>query len=182
MTHQQAVKGDYTLSVQVHSYINPTNGCAVCGNNCCDQEPVSPNCNGGRACDNEFFFCVRPLEATVPSLATLRQTDSERSVQSRAGLLQCLQPPAAFRSSTVMDGAAIDFTGPLFLGIPNPMTFQVTASAWEVSNHLPCTAHSTHIPLICVHRVFSCILMLLIETAQILMILQGNSLTPLDFA
>ena len=38
------------------------------------------------------------------------------------------------RSSSVnSDGESIDFSMPMFLGIPNPMEFPVTASEWEVS-------------------------------------------------
>ena len=133
----QPSRGDYTFRVQVHSYTNPTNHCAgsTCrdrnGDLCCDISfnVFNTNCGGNERCDNVFLFCVRPLGTADPMLRTLEDTISN----NRARELQCMQPPSALRSSEANDGRSINFGMPTFLGIPNPMGFQVTASMWEVS-------------------------------------------------
>ena len=76
-----------------------------------------------------FLFCVRPLGTADPTLRTLEDTISNY----RARELQCIQPPSALRSDEANDGSRMNFAGPMFLGILNPMEFQVTASMWEVS-------------------------------------------------
>ncbi len=128
------MRGDYILRVQVHAYDNPTNTCPVCGltEGCCDIF-ITSECTGLQKCDNEFFYCVRPLGSPSLTLDTLADTISERSISNRAAELQCLQTQAPFRSETNVDGASIDFSQAMFLGVPNPLQFQVTASEWEVS-------------------------------------------------
>ena len=132
----QPTRGDYVLRVRIHSYDNPTNDCAGCDGSqnqrCCDS--FDPQCGDdtGLRCDNEFFACVRPLNTSRPTLQTSIDSVPVRSLQRRAELLQCLQPPAAIRSGVNTDAGPIDFMGPTFLGTPNPMEFQVTATEWEV--------------------------------------------------
>lgn len=125
--------------MQVHSYENPTNHCPQCyredpeARNCCDN--FSDNmCIGHERCDNTFFYCVRPIGTPVPTQETLFADDSiEAPLQVRASALQCMQSPSAFRSDTNVDGGFVDYSGPTFLGLPNPMEFHVEASKWEVS-------------------------------------------------
>ncbi len=126
----QAVRGDYILRVQVHDYENPTNRCAQ-DQGCCDDSGTT--CNSFRRCDNEFFFCVRPLGTPLPAEQALFNTVSERSVENRSRDLQCLQTLAAFRSQTNNDAASINFQQSTFLGLPNPIVFQVIANVYEVS-------------------------------------------------
>lgn len=91
-------------------------------------------------CDNRFFFCLRPLGTPVQSLQDLQETvpdhysGNQTSVEARARLLGCLQPPAAFGSSVNTDGEVIEFAGSMFLGLPNPVEFRVRDSEWEVNN------------------------------------------------
>ena len=125
------------MRVRIHSYDNPTNDCAVCdgaqNKRCCDS--LDPQCgnNTGLRCDNEFFACVRPVRTPILTRNSAVASVSEHSLQRRAELLQCLQPPAAIRSGVNTDAGPIDFMGPTFLGTPNPMEFQVNAQTFEVS-------------------------------------------------
>ena len=128
----EQVRGDYILSVQVHSYDNPSSRCAGCRfQGCCDL-PLIDNC--GSLCDNEFFYCLRPLGTPNQSLQVIEDTVDERSVETRAAALQCMESPAAVRTSQVdLDAARnIVFTGTEYLGINNPIIFVVTMEKWEV--------------------------------------------------
>ena len=132
----QPIKSDYVLRVRVHSYNNPSNRCAGCGETqgCCDRFNTT-QCDDPPSlrCDNEFFFCVRPLGTAMPTTQSLLTSGGTRSsAEQRAADLQCLQPPAALRSDVNTDGEATEFIGPRFLGLPNPMEFHITASKWEV--------------------------------------------------
>ena len=122
--------------MQVHSYDNPTNLCAGCGEGpgCCDAFGEN-ECTGNDRCDNVFFYCLRPLGTPTSTLEAILENRMifENSVEDRARELQCLQPPPAFRSDRNMDDRFIDFSETEFLGLPNPMEFQVNASMWEVS-------------------------------------------------
>ena len=70
---------------------------------------------------------MRPLGTPSPTLGELNAT-----LVGREGILQCLQPPpAAFRSGVNTNGASIDFSGTMFLGVPNPLEFQVNAE-WQL--------------------------------------------------
>ena len=71
----------------------------------------------------------RPRDTSL----AFQQTISIQSVEERAELLQCLQPPGALRSDINRDGNVIDFQGTTFLGLPNPLQFTVISSQWEVS-------------------------------------------------
>ena len=129
----QPSRGDYILRVQVHSYDNPTDFCAGCGadQGCCDGFERE-ECTGSRDCENVFFYCVRPLGTPTQTLETvLGDTVFEDSIEDRERELQCTPSLAAFRSTPTDD--FIDFSQPTFLGIPNPMEFQVVANKWEVS-------------------------------------------------
>ena len=134
------MRGDYILSVQVHSYSNPENRCAGCIRTdttfgCCDMFDA-PVCTGDRRCDNEFFYCLRPLRASNLASQIITNTVSERSLVTRATTLQCLESPAAVRTILVdMDAPASQvFSGMEYLGIDNPIMFEVTAEKWEVSS------------------------------------------------
>ena len=77
-----------------------------------------------------FLFCVRRLGTADPILSTLKDTISDAN---RSRELQCVQPPPALTSTVNDNDLPIDFSRPIFLGIPNPMEFPVTVSEWEVS-------------------------------------------------
>lgn len=130
------MRGDYILSVQVHLYNNPTNRCVGCGDDfgCCDRfrEDV---CTDELRCDNEFFYCLRPLRASNLARQDIMDTVGERSLETRATTLQCLESPAAIRTDTDTDAASRVFSGVEYLGIDNPMMFEVTAKKWEVSSY-----------------------------------------------
>ena len=120
--------------MRVHAYNNPTNRCAGHQGGCCDG--FSPNdCDTDETLrsDNEFFFCVRPLNTPIPQRQTIIDSVSERRVPSRAVQLQCLQPPAAIRTNVDDDAGPVNSVGELFLGMPNPMVFPVASQEWEVS-------------------------------------------------
>ncbi len=126
--HTQSVQGDYILRAHVSAYRNPDNICfRNRGRRCCDDD--SRICSRtSENCDNEFFFCVRALGAPVDKTPA-----TSGSVTNRAGGLQCLNPSSAIISNINRDGSHIDFSDDTFLGVRNPMEFQVTASLWEVS-------------------------------------------------
>ena len=69
-----------------------------------------------------------------PALQTLISAASEQVIDDQARELLCLQPQTAFRTDINTNGVSIDFSGPMLLGIPNPMEFRVNTSEWEVSN------------------------------------------------
>ena len=126
------VRGDYILSVQVHSYDNPESRCAGCSmfQGCCDLDRIN-NC--GSLCDNEFFYCLRPWGTSNQSLEVKQVTVNERSVETRAAALQCMESPAAVRTKVDPDAArSIVFNGTEYLGIDNPIMFTVTMEKWEV--------------------------------------------------
>ena len=101
---------------------------------CCDRFNRI-NCNiGGRACDNEFFYCLMPLGSTPLTNSDILSTLPERDITTRAGQLGCLQPPVALRSNENGNGAQIDFNADTVLGLPNPLKFEVTADKWQVRN------------------------------------------------
>ena len=122
--------------MQVHSYDNPTNLCAGCGEGpgCCDNFGGN-DCTGEERCDNIFFYCLRPLGTPTRTLEAILENRLifENSIEDHARELQCLQPPPAFRSDRNVDDGFINFSETEFLGLPNPMEFQVNASMWEVS-------------------------------------------------
>ena len=109
------MRADYILRVQVHSYANPT---SVCGN----------------SCDNEFFYCLRPLGTSVQSFEDIEATVDERSLQTRAADLQCMESPSAIRTQVDMDAELTRvFSGVDYLGISNPIAFEVNMKEWTVS-------------------------------------------------
>lgn len=55
--------------------------------------------------------------------------------ENLATTVQCLQPPAAFRSDRNIDSNYINYAEPMFLGVPNPMEFEVNSSEWEVNEY-----------------------------------------------
>jgi hypothetical protein len=92
---------------------------------------VREECTGFRRCDNVFFCCVRPLGTPTQTLQTISE-DVESTIGSRRRELQCIQA-TVFQSSPNDNSAFIDFSSPSFLGIPNPMEFEIGDSEWEVS-------------------------------------------------
>ena len=116
--------GDYILRVRLNFYDNPTNQCPLCRNGpgCCDRLS-STMCIANERCDNQFLFCVRPLGTPRPLLADIQSARD----------LQCLQTSTVYQSEINFNGAAINFTEPMFLGLPNPLEFSVNDSDWEVS-------------------------------------------------
>ena len=121
------------MSVQVISYSNPSNRCAGCGGGgCCDDDDAT-SC--AALCDNEFLYCLRPFSLPDQPLQALQATAEEIVFSARAAMLQCLEFPSAIR--TDVDNNA-DATSPIFfnstyLGIPNPILFEVESPQWEVS-------------------------------------------------
>ena len=112
----QPSRGDYVLRVQVHSYKNPTNRCAGCGDTrgCCDNFECDDDSPPIR-CDNEFLYCLRPLGTPAETLGVLIDTVRDEALpEDRLREVNCMQPPAAFRSEINTDSVAINFTGPAF--------------------------------------------------------------------
>ena len=108
----------------------------MCGEDqgCCDDFDREECTAGNRDCENVFFYCVRPSGTPTQTLETILEDtefDNLNSIEDRERELQCTPSLAAFRSTPTND--FIDFSQPTFLGIPNPMEFQVVANKWEVS-------------------------------------------------
>ena len=126
--------------MRVHSYNNPNNSCLTCTDDpnfegqlgCCDNFRRT-SCRAAERCDNEFFFCLRPLMTPPPGDTphAFLQTVPERSVEQRAEMLQCLQPPGALRSGINRDGEQIYFNRTTFLGLPNPLEFSVSTCNFD---------------------------------------------------
>ena len=109
------MRAGYILRVQVHSY-------------------TSPSKCGLFTCNNEFFYCLRPLGTPVQSLQGIQATVDERSLQTRAAALQCLESPSAVRTQVDMNAAPTrNFSGVDYLGISNPIAFEVNMKEWTVS-------------------------------------------------
>ena len=109
------VRADYILRVQIHSYTNPSR-CGLFN------------------CDNEFFYCLRPLGTPVQSFKYIEATVDERSPQTRAAALQCMESPSAVRTQVDINAAPIRvFSGVDYLGISNPIAFEVNMKEWTVS-------------------------------------------------
>ena len=136
----QPTKGDYVLRVQVSGYSNPRNTCVQCQASirnprlgCCDRfTDTDGDCELSDRCDNQFFTCLMPFQNN-PSTVTILSTISEESASTRGEELGCSQPPAALNTTVLnMNGEAIDFSSGMFLGLPNPLEFEVTADRWQV--------------------------------------------------
>ncbi len=112
------VEGNYILQVEVTSYDNPTNRCEECGNpfssqTCCDSRENVSICTGIARCDNIFSYCLRELGT------------SER----REDLQNCSTTSTSITNS---DGAEINFTQPMVLGLENPFNLTGLTSEWTV--------------------------------------------------
>ena len=114
----QSVQGDYVLKVRLSGYSNPLNTCYQCATygggvqgGCCDSldTAAAGYCEGYKACDNEFFYCLMPLENT-PLTDNVVDSLTERDIITRADQLGCLQPPVALRSDENDDGGIINFS------------------------------------------------------------------------
>ena len=107
----EQVRADYILRVQVHSYTNPSR----CGLS---------------TCDNVFFYCLRPLRTPVQSFEA---TVDKRSLE-RETALQCMESPSAVRTHVDINAAPTRvFSGVDYLGISNPIAFEVNIKEWTVS-------------------------------------------------
>ena len=121
------------MSVQVISYSNPSNRCAGCvGRRCCDDDD---GINCAALCDNEFLYCLRSFGLPDQPLQALQDATREVAFSARAAMLQCLEAPPAIRTDVDVD---VDATSPIFfgstyLGMPNPILFEVESPQWEVS-------------------------------------------------
>ena len=92
--------------------------------------PYVPCISMSSRCDNEFFFCVRELEAELLSASFVMITTGVDSLVNRASALGCLQPPPALRSMTDTNAMFSDFAGSMFLGLPNPLEFLINSTRW----------------------------------------------------
>ena len=123
------------MSVQVISYSNPSNRCAGCrGGGCCDDiQSDATSCVA--LCDNEFLYCLRPFGLPDQPLQALRDATREVAFSARAAMLQCLEFPSAIRTDVDnnVDATSPIFFGPTYLGMPNPILFEVESPQWEVS-------------------------------------------------
>ncbi len=118
------VSADYVLQVEIVSYSNPSN--TRSDSRCCDSPPgfngATP-CVRGERCDTYFTYCLRPrfTEATT---------------------IECpnTEPGFTANSTNVVDGAAIDFSQPTVLGLPNPFNLTGISTAWEVLITVVCSS------------------------------------------
>ena len=112
-------------------YSNPANTCFQCEQMCCDSFSTDP-CLSFEKCDNEFFYCLMPLDS-IPLTESDNISDTvlvDDRVNARAG---CLQPSTAQRSEINLNGEMIDFRSEIVLGLPNPLEFEMSAVRWQVS-------------------------------------------------
>ena len=134
----QSVQGDYVLRVRPSGYANPDNTCHQCFSQglifpgCCDLFDTF-SCSGDLLCDNEFFYCLIPIDSES-RYSVDESSVGVRNISTRADQLGCLQPPSALRSITNFNGRAINFASDTVLGLPNPLEFEVTSVSWQVWN------------------------------------------------
>ena len=123
------------MSVQVSSYSNPSNRCAGCGGGGCCDAPQKNATRCAALCDNEFLYCLRRFGLPDQSLQVLQDAAREVAFSVRATMLQCLEAPSAIRTDVDVnvDATSPIFFGPTYLGIPNPILFEVESPLWEVS-------------------------------------------------
>ena len=105
----------YRVEIMVLFYNNPTNVCAERPFSCCDRllENGDP-CTEETRCDNLFQYCLRPSNTTA----------SARSCTSLVG--------SEVISEVSLDGATIDFTQSIVLGLPNPFILEGLTERFEV--------------------------------------------------
>lgn len=130
------MQGDYVLRVKTSGYSNPRNTCRQCFSQdffisgCCDSFNTF-SCSGDQLCDNEFFYCLIPLDSES-QYSVNESSVSVRNITTRASQLGCFQPPSALRSVTNFNGGTINFDSDTVLGLPNPLEFEVTSVSWQV--------------------------------------------------
>ena len=115
------VSADYVVQVEMVSYSNPSN--TRSDGQCCDSpqgfDGVVP-CNRGERCDTYFTYCLMPRFSTTVGCP-----------RNEPGFL-------AFSSTSIIDGADINFSQPTVLGLSNPFNLTGISTAWEVMISLLC--------------------------------------------
>lgn len=133
------------MRIQTSDFANPANTCAECEDQgCCDVDAINNTCSdmGNERCDDEFFYCLRPLGTPVPTVnSSVDVSVLERSVAVRADSLQCLQTSRAFRSEVNDNSGPVDYSSVTLLGQPNPLEFQVNDTEWKVGSMGANTGH-----------------------------------------
>ena len=112
-----AVGAGYKVEVMVLFYDNPTNVCAERPLSCCDRLLASDPCTEDARCDNYFQYCLRPINTTASTRG-------------------CMSAEKYIISEVSQDGATINFTQPIVLGLPNPFMLEGLTETLEVSVHL----------------------------------------------
>ena len=124
------------MKIQTNDFANPASTCAECKDQACCDDAIDNICSdmGDERCDDEFFYCLRPLGTPVPTVVNSSVDASmlERSVADRANSLQCLRDSMAFRSEVNENSAPVDYFSVTLLGQPNPLEFQVNDTEWKV--------------------------------------------------
>ena len=105
------VSADYVVQVKMLSYSNPFNRRSDV--QCCDPANNGGGCTEGERCDTFFIYCLMPRFSTA---------------------VRCPRNEPGFTaiSTSIVDGADIDFSQPTILGLPNPFNLTGISTAWEV--------------------------------------------------
>ncbi len=115
------VSADYVVQVEMVSYSNPSN--TRSDGQCCDSpqgfDGVEP-CVRGERCDTYFIYCLMPRFSTTVGCP-----------RNEPGFF-------AFSSTSIVDGADIDFSQPTVLGLSNPFNLTGISTAWGVMISLLC--------------------------------------------
>ena len=114
------VSADYVVQVEVLSYSNPFNRRS--DGQCCDSS--REECSGVDLCDTYFIYCLMPHASTAEGCSNNKTGD-------------------ILVTSFITDGADIDFSQPIVLGLSNPFNLTGISTAWEVLhfNILLCLLH-----------------------------------------
>ncbi|XP_064402061.1 protein crumbs-like isoform X2 [Halichondria panicea] len=102
------VSADYVVQVEVLSYSNPFNRRS--DGQCCDSS--REECSGVDLCDTYFIYCLMPHASTAEGCSNNKTGD-------------------ILVTSFITDGADIDFSQPIVLGLSNPFNLTGISTAWE---------------------------------------------------
>lgn len=137
---QDYAKANYTLSISIYSYNNPTDRCASCTSSsnmqsqrgCCDNHNNFGVCSQDELCDPGLLFCLLPLS----------------SISNRDCVDNTIDASPLFApNATSVTINAIQNT---FLGLDVPFLIEGISNEWMVSiNNFQAMAHITN--YICMH-------------------------------
>ena len=112
------VSADYVVQVEMLSYSDLFN--RLSDGQCCDPANNDVGCTGGERCDTYFAYCLMPRFSTAVGCP-----------RNKPGF-------TPISTTTIVDGADIDFSQPTVLGLSNPFNLTGISTTWGVMISLLC--------------------------------------------